>query len=106
MSMSRKTEERFLDKDEKEFVGLSHHPEIQELSDAALSDLIGKLRDRRDKARDVGARQRREMRGKAAPTRGRAAADNTGTREKQAVLAAALKRANKERERRRETVAA
>ncbi|MCG6121857.1 MAG: hypothetical protein MEP57_04010 [Microvirga sp.] len=106
MSMSRKSEERFLDKDEKEFVSQSHHPELKSLSDSALSDLIGKLRDRRDKARDVGARQRREMRGKAAPAGARRAADNTGTREKQAVLAAALKRLNKERERRGETVEA
>lgn len=103
MSRSRKEEQRLLSKDEQEFVAKSHHPEICTLSDADLSDLLTRLRDRRDRARDIAQQQRREMRGKAAPAGTKRAADNTGTREKASVIASALKRANKERERRRET---
>ncbi len=106
MSRSRREEERYLSKDEQEFVEKSHHPEVRELSDSDLSELISRLRERRDRARDIASRQRREMRGKAAPAGAKPSADNTGTREKQAVLAAALKRVNKERERRRETAEA
>ena len=103
MSRSRKEEERFLSKDELEFVSKSHHPEIQDLSDSELSDLVARLRERRDRARDIAQQQRREMRGKSAPAGAKRTADNTGTREKAAVIAAALKRVSKERERRRET---
>jgi hypothetical protein len=103
VSRSRKEEERFLSKDEQEFVAKSHHPEMKELSDSDLSDLVTRLRERRDRARDIAQRQRREMRGKAAPAGAKQASDNTGTREKAAVIAAALKRVNKERERRRDT---
>ncbi len=103
MSRSRKEEARFLSKDEQEFVAKSHHPEVQEVSDSDLSDLVTHLRERRDRARDIAQRQRREMRGKSAPAGAKKAADNTGSREKAAVISAALKRANKESERRRET---
>ncbi len=105
MARSRRNEQRALDKDELAFVEKSHHPAIKELSDKDLADLIRQLRDRRDKARDVANRQRREMRGKAAPAGAKGASDNTGTKEKMAVLAAALKRANKERDRRGEGAA-
>ena len=60
-----------------------------------------RLRERRDRARDIARQQRREMRGKAAPSGASAAADNSGIRRKRDLLAAALKRANKETERRR-----
>jgi hypothetical protein len=102
VSLSRKEEERFLSKDEQEFVAKSHYPELRGLSHSELSDLVARLRERRDRARDISQRQRREMRGKAAPAGAKASADNTGTREKMTVLAAALKRVNKERERRRD----
>jgi len=100
MARSRRTEQRALDKDELAFVEKSHHPAIKELSDKDLADLIRQLRDRRDKARDIASQQRREMRGKSAPAGAKPAADNSGTKEKLAILAAALKRANKERDRR------
>ena len=106
MSRSRKEEERFLSKDEQEFVAKSHHPEIQKMSDSDLSDLVARLRERRDRARDIAQQQRREMRGKSAPAGAKRSADNTGTREKAAAIAAAVKRVNKELERRRETAGA
>jgi len=103
MSRSRKEEERFLSKDEQEFVSKSHHPEVKNLGDSELADLVTRLRERRDRAREIAQRQRREMRGKSAPSGAKASADNTGSREKAAIIAAALKRVSKERERRLET---
>lgn len=101
MSVSRRREARLLDAGESELVGRSHRPGLDAESDAGLSELVRLLRDRRDRARDVARRQRREFRGKAAPSGTRAATDNAGTREKAAVLAAAVKRVSKESERRR-----
>ena len=100
MGRSRKVEERVLDKDEKELVAQSHHPALKGVADGELSKLVGLLRERRDRALDISKRQRREMRRKAAPAGATPASDNSGSREKAAVLAAALKRVNKERDRR------
>ncbi|MEH3119680.1 MAG: hypothetical protein PGN25_19400 [Methylorubrum populi] len=101
MSVSRRREERFLDTGETELVKRSHHPELDREGDRALPDLLRLLRDRRDRARDVSRRQRRELRGKAAPSGASPATDNTGSREKAALLAAAVKRVSREHERRR-----
>ena len=101
MSVSSRQEARLLNADEADLVARSHHPSLREADDNGLADLIARLRERRDRARDVSRRQRRELRGKAAPSGTRPATDDTGTREKAALLAAAVKRASKERERRR-----
>lgn len=101
MSISSRQEARLLSADEVDLVARSHHPRLREADDTGLADLIGRLRERRDRARDVSRRQRRELRGKAARSGVRPATDNTGTREKAALLAAAVKRASKESERRR-----
>lgn len=101
MARTRKDEARLLSSHEHELVQQTHHPAVQGLSDSDLSDLIKRLRDQRDRARDVARQQRREVRGKAAPSGARPATDNSGTTEKGALLAAALKRTSKEKERRR-----
>jgi hypothetical protein len=101
MAITRKEEERALDKDERDLVAKSHHPEIQELADKDLSDIVGRLRQARDKARTESHRQRREMRGKSAPKGQEPAASNKGTQRKLDVLAMAMRRVNKETERRR-----
>jgi hypothetical protein len=100
MSGSRKEEDRFLSADEREFVAESRHPAVKGLPDADLAGLRKRLRTSRDKARDVANRQRREMRGKAPPSGREAASGDSGTRRKSGLLAAALKRVNKETERR------
>ena len=102
MAISRKEEARLLDKDEAALVEKSHHPEIGSLDDKALADTIKRIRERRDRAREIGQRQRREMRGKAKPQGAKPAGDNLGTKHKMAVLAQALKRLNSEQTRRRE----
>lgn len=101
MAQTRRDEERLLTSDEHGIVAHTHHPALGTISDADLSDLVKRLRDRRDRAQDIARQQRREMRGKAAPAGARAATDNSGTKEKGALLSAALKRANKEGTRRR-----
>ncbi|MGH6851923.1 MAG: hypothetical protein ACREDJ_01745, partial [Methylocella sp.] len=73
-----------------------HHPALGLLPDQDLAELRKLVRERRDRAQDIAARQRREVRGKAAPKGARAATDDSGTREKRDVLAAALQRLNKE----------
>lgn len=101
MARSRRAEERILSADERELVGLTHHPELKNLPDDDLADAVTRLRERRRRASDMAKRQRRELRGKARPSGAAPAADDAETRAKAALLAAAVKRANKERERRR-----
>lgn len=96
MAQARQMELRLLDDGEKELVEASRHPGLADQSDEALATLRKNLRDRRDRARDIANRQRREMRGKAAPAGSRPAAGDTGSREKLAALSAALQRVNGE----------
>lgn len=93
-------EKRALSQDEQELSMTARQPGLGELSDSALSDLISRLRDRRDRARDIGNRQRREARGKAAPSGSTPARGNEGTKSKQDYLSAALRRAMAEHKKR------
>jgi len=96
MSLSKSAEKRLLTADEFETVSRTHYPEIRELSRKDLSDLVRRLRDHRDKARDTSRQQRREMRGKSDPRGGAPAADNAGTAKKGEIFAGAVKRVNRE----------
>ncbi|HEY4848580.1 MAG TPA: hypothetical protein VIH87_12515 [Methylocella sp.] len=96
MARSIKHERRLLGADELTLVEKTHHPALGLLPDQDLAELRKLLRERRDRAQDIAARQRRELRGKAAPKGARAATDDSGTREKRDVLAAAMQRLNKE----------
>lgn len=96
MSLSKSAEKRLLTADEFETVSRTHYPEIRELSRKGLTDLVRRLRDHRDKARDTARQQRREMRGKSEPRGGAPAADNTGTARKGEIFAGAVKRLNRE----------
>lgn len=100
MAISRKEEERALDKAELELVASTRHPALQELSDKDLSQHIKLLRERRDKAQDEVQRRRREMRGKASPKGAEAATSAAGNSTKQEVLSQAVRRLNAERSRR------
>jgi hypothetical protein len=101
MAETTRNERRYLSDEEREFVAQTHHPALRELGDEELAALVPLLRARHDRARDIAQRQRRELRGKAPPAGARPATDDTGSRRKRSILAAALKRANKERQRRR-----
>jgi len=96
MARSIKHERRLLSADELTLVEKTHHPALGLLPDRDLAELRKLVRERRDRAQDIAARQRRELRGKAAPKGARAATDDSGTREKRDVLAAAMQRLNKE----------
>jgi hypothetical protein len=96
MARSIKQERRLLGADESTLVEKTHHPALGLLPDKDLAELRKLVRERRDRAQDIAARQRRELRGKAAPKGARAATDDSGTREKRDVLAAAMQRLNKE----------
>lgn len=101
MSRSRRDIERLLSRDENEMVSQATQPAIAQLSASDLAGLAKRLRDARDKAQTIAQRQRREMRGKAAPAGARPATDNAGSVEKAALLASAMQRVNKETARRR-----
>ncbi len=105
MARSIKQERRFLGADELALVEKTHHPALGLLPDQDLAELRKLVGERRDRAQDIAARQRRELRGKAAPKGTRAATDDSGTPEKRGLLAAAMQRLNKEVTRRREKAA-
>jgi hypothetical protein len=105
MSISRKEEARALSADEHALVEKSHHPAVQELSDADLAGLVKLLRERRDKAQTEAHRRRREMRGKGAPKGATPSKADGGSQLKLAVLAMAMRRLNGEAERRRQLAA-
>jgi hypothetical protein len=100
MGRSHRHERQVLNAEEIALVEASHHPRLGDLADKELHELRKHIRDRRDRARDIAARQRREMRGKADPRGANPVADDTGSREKRDVLAAAMQRINREATRR------
>lgn len=100
MARSLRQERQALSVDEFKLVEQTHHPALGLLSDKDLAELVKLVRERRERARTIAARQRRELRGKSEPKGARAATDDTGTRIKRDVLAAALQRLNKEASRR------
>ncbi len=105
MAISRKEEVRALSADEHELVEKSHHPAVQDLSDADLAGLVKFLRERRDKAQTEAHRRRREIRGKGAPKGATPSKADGGSQFKLAVLAMAMRRLNGEAERRRQLAA-
>jgi hypothetical protein len=105
MAITRKEEERALSKDERELVERSHHPVLQEISDADLSSLVKLVRERREKATDLAKQRRREMRGKGSPKGSAPSTSDEGSKLKAEVLAMAMRRLNKEVERRRRMAA-
>jgi hypothetical protein len=99
MATNRQRRQRALDTTEFERVETTAHPAIASLSDKELGETIAWLRERRDRARDLANRQRRDVRGKSERPAGFDQAD-AGNREKSRLLAEAVSRAQKERTRR------
>ena len=100
MAHTRKDEARALDAEEHGLVEKTHHPAVQELAHAELSDLLKRVRERRDRAQRLARQKRREMRGKAAPRGAAPAAADAGSRLKHEILAKAVRRLNSEHDRR------
>ena len=96
MAHSLQQERQLLSAEEVALVEKTHHPLLGALSDSDLAQLRKLVRERRDRAEQIAARQRREMRGKSDPKGARAATDNAGTRGKRDLLAAAVERLDEE----------
>ena len=100
MSERTQLEARLLSAAELEVVNESRPPAIKQASDEQLKVLAQRLRRAREKAKDVAARQKREMRGKAHPKGGKPTRGNTGTLAKAQVLDEAIERVEEELSRR------
>jgi hypothetical protein len=103
MPRSPKQEARALTADERDLVAKSRPPAIKSLTDAQLATLLKRTRERRNRARTVADRQRREMRGKAAARGAAPSKADEGSRLKLSVLTTALQRLDTEALRRRRT---
>ncbi|MFN4155454.1 MAG: hypothetical protein ACK4HF_12445 [Paracoccaceae bacterium] len=91
---------RLLDQDEAKLVEAARRGDLDQMDQSELNDTVQRLRDRRDRARDLANRQRREERGKADPSGAAPATQNAGTEGKARVLGLALDLVTQERERR------
>ena len=100
MTQAARLEARLLTASELELVALTRPPEIERQSDDELKAAARRLREAHDRAKGIAARQRREIRGKAAPHGARAAKDNFGTVGKGQALRDALDRVEAEQRRR------
>lgn len=101
MSLSIRQQRQALNTEEFSLVEKTYQPNLKSSSGKDLADLVKLVRERRERARTIAAQQRRELRGKSEPKGTRPAADDTGSRRKRDVLAAAMQRLNKEVARRK-----
>jgi len=100
MSVKSESENRLLDVSEKEMVSVTRSPEIEQQSIEQLKALTHRLRQAHRRAKDISARQQREIRGKGDPRGAKRVQDNTGSLEKVRVLFEALQRVDGELSRR------
>lgn len=96
MSDKAQLEARLLKAAELDIVNATRHPGIEQLSAEQLKIVVQRLRRAYDRSMDIGAQQRREMRGKADPRGAKPTQDNTGTLAKADVLREAIERAQTE----------
>ena len=96
LSEAAKLEARLLSGAELELVAVSRPPEIERQSVDALKAAARRLREAHDRAKAIGTRQAREMRGKAEPRGAKLAKDNAGTVGKAQALREALDRVEAE----------
>ena len=100
MNDASKEEARLLSGAELELVAGTRPPEIERQSVDELKATARRLREAHDRAKAIGTRQAREMRGKAEPRGARLAKDNLGTVAKAQALREALDRVEAELSRR------
>jgi len=102
MSADAESENRLLDASELEIVSATRSPAIEELSMEELKALVHRLRQAHGRAKDICARQQREIRGKADPRGAKRVQGNTGSMAKVQVLFEAIQRVDGELSRREE----
>jgi hypothetical protein len=100
MATSKLDERRLMSDEEFALVEQTRYPVLGKLEEGALKDLTQRLRERRDRARDIANRQRREVRGKSRQSTGFEKQD-AGNRQKAGILAEALTRISSERKHRK-----
>jgi hypothetical protein len=100
MNDAAKLEARLLTSAEAELVAVTRPPEIERQSVDELKVAVRRLREAHDRAKGIGTRQAREMRGKAEPHGVKLAQDNLGTMAKAQALREALDRVEAELRRR------
>jgi len=100
MNDASKEEARLLSGAELELVAVTRPPEIERQSVDELKAAARRLREAHDRAKAIGTRQAREMRGKAEPRGAAPAKDNSGTVAKAQALRDALDRVEAELSRR------
>ena len=100
MNDASKEEARLLTAAENELVAVTRPPEIGRQSVDDLKSVARRLREAHDRAKAIGTRQAREMRGKAEPRGAKLAKDNLGTVAKAQALRDALDRVEAELSRR------
>jgi hypothetical protein len=100
MDDAAKVEARLLTAAELALVAVTRPPEIERQSLDELKAAARRLREAHERAKDIGMRQAREMRGKAEPHGVKAATDNLGTVAKAQALRDALERVEAELRRR------
>ena len=91
---------RLLDQEEAKLVEAARRDDLDQMGQSELNDTLQRLRDRRDRSREVANRQRREARGKADPSGVTPATQSAGTEGKARVLGLALDLVTQERQRR------
>jgi hypothetical protein len=96
MNEASKEEARLLTAAENELVARTRPPEIERRSVDELKSVARRLRDAHDRAKAIGTRQAREMRGKSEPRGAKLAKDNLGTVAKAQALRDALERVEAE----------
>ena len=96
MSIPCKFERSILSYDEYEIILRSHHPGIYDVGLDDLKALRHRLRDMRDRERTLAREKQREARGKGTPRGGSFPGTAEHPLQRKQVLAAALKRVNKE----------
>jgi len=92
MAISRATAKPLCTAAEFALANESYPPAIGALDARSLRTRINRARKLRDKYSDLAAKQAREIKGKAAPTRRKAPTGNQGTVTKQAFFAETLER--------------
>ena len=102
MSANTESENRVLDASELEIVSTTRPPAIEQQSVAQLKALVHRLRKAHGRAKDISARQQREIRGKSDPRGVTRVRDNSGSIAKVQVLFEAIQRVDSELSRREE----
>ena len=105
MSTQSQSESRWLDASELEIVNATRSPVMEQQSIEQLKALTHRLRQAHGRAKDISARQQREILGKVDPRRAKRVQDNTGSVEKARVLFEAIQRADAELSRREKNIA-